>query len=161
MFGNKQQLVVCATGCPKPHLFSADSQFSGQPKNNVNTFSTLHHLSPVIFGTVTVVAFELPRNSRLNIHCYIQREPTPTPKSAWKWQLRPFMTSCSKDYKGHSLVQTSITELPNRHYLIKCTRQLTYIPQGLWKEVTWCFMPSQPVRLCQGEPQGLWLERKQ
>ena len=38
MFGNKQQLVARATGCPKPHLFSANSQFSGQPKNNVNTF---------------------------------------------------------------------------------------------------------------------------
>ena len=27
--------------------------------------------------------------------------------------LRPLMTACAKDYKGHSLVQTSFTEPPN------------------------------------------------
>ena len=36
-------------------------------------------------------------------------------KSAWKWQLWPFATSCVKDYKGHSVVQTSFIELPNKH----------------------------------------------
>ena len=27
--------------------------------------------------------------------------------------LRPLMTSCAKDYKGHLLMQTSFTEPPN------------------------------------------------
>ena len=43
----------------------------------------------------------------------MQPEPTPTQKSARKWQLRPFATSCVKDYEGHSLVQTSVAELPD------------------------------------------------
>ena len=30
--------------------------------------------------------------------------------------LRPLAASCAKDYKGHSLVQTSFTEPPNRVY---------------------------------------------
>ena len=33
--------------------------------------------------------------------------------------LRPFATSCAKDYKRHSLVQTSFTEPPNRsHHML-------------------------------------------
>ena len=36
----------------------------------------------------------------------------PTQKSAGKWQLRTFTTSCAKYYEGHSLVQTSFPELP-------------------------------------------------
>ena len=43
----------------------------------------------------------------------MQPEPTPTQKSARKWQLRPFATSCVKDYKVHSLLQTSFAELPS------------------------------------------------
>ena len=77
-------------------------------------FSTLNPLSPVIFATAGVVAFLLLCNptSRFNFHCYTQREATPTQKLA----LRPLLalvTSCAKDYKGHSLVQTSFTEPPN------------------------------------------------
>ena len=38
----------------------------------------------------------------------------PTQKSTRKWlTLRPFATSCAKDYKGNSLVQTSFIEPPN------------------------------------------------
>ena len=32
--------------------------------------------------------------------------------------LRPLVTSCAKDYKGHSLVQTSFTEPPNTQYAV-------------------------------------------
>ena len=79
----------------------------------------LHHLSSVILANVTVVAVVLLRNSRYNFHCYTQREANATQKSARKWQLRHFETSCSKDYKGHSLVQTSFTEPPNRsHHML-------------------------------------------
>ena len=80
--GNKQQLVADAIGCPKP-IFSPNSRFSGQLKNDVKTlFSTLYHLSPIIFAPATVVAFVLLHSFRLNFHCYTQREPTPTQKLA-------------------------------------------------------------------------------
>ena len=83
--GNKQQLVAHATGCPQLHFFPTNSQFSGPPKNEVKTlFSTLHHLSHVIFAAATVVAFALFGNSGLNFCCYTQREPMPTQKSARK-----------------------------------------------------------------------------
>ena len=66
-------------------------------KNDAKTpFSILHHLSPVIFANTTAVAFALLHNSSFTFHCYIQREPTPTQKSAWKCQLQPFVTSCAK-----------------------------------------------------------------
>ena len=77
-------------------------------------FSTLYPLSMVIFATATVLAFVLLRDSRFNFHCYTQREATPTQKSPGS-ALRPLATSCVKDYKGHSLVQTSFTEPPNSH----------------------------------------------
>ena len=34
-------------------------------------------------------------------------------KISLEMMLRPLVTSCVKDYKGHSLVQTSFAELPN------------------------------------------------
>ena len=37
--------------------------------------------------------------------------------------LRPLATSCSKDYNGHSLVQTSFIEPPNRVYSVLRTVQ--------------------------------------
>ena len=51
-----------------------------------------------------------------SFHCYTQRELTPTQKSARKWQLRPFATSCAKDYEGHSLVQTSLVKLRDKAF---------------------------------------------
>ena len=94
-------------------IFSTNSRFSGQPKNNVKTIvSTLHHPSLVIFATATGVAFVLLGNSRFNFDCYTQCEQ-PTQKSARKWQLQPFTTSCAKDCEGRSIMQTSFTERPN------------------------------------------------
>ena len=80
-------------------------------------FPILHHLSPVILANVTEVAFVLLHNSRFNFCCYTQREPTPTQKFPWKWQLRLFTTYCTKDYEGHSLMQASFAELPNNYSL--------------------------------------------
>ena len=40
--------------------------------------------------------------------------------------LRPLATSCAKNYKGHSLMQTSFTEPPNRHGI--------YINVSAWNE---------------------------
>ena len=78
-------------------------------KRRKDTFfpPTLHPLYPAIFATATVVAFVLLRNSRFNFHCYTQREGP-------ELTLRPLATSCAKHHKGHSLVQTSFTEPPNR-----------------------------------------------
>ena len=74
-----------------------------------------------IFGvSTTVLAFVLLCNTRFNFHCYTQRGPTPTQKSARKWQVQPFATSSTKDYEGHSLVQTSFAELPNMMPRTQC-----------------------------------------
>ena len=93
-------------------IFTTNSHSSGQPKTDkVKTLfvSILHHLFPVIFTNVIVVSFLLLRS----FHCYTQREPAPTQKSARKWHLRPFANSCAKDYEMHSLLQSSFAELPN------------------------------------------------
>ena len=38
--------------------------------------------------------------------------------------LRPLTTSCAKDYTGHSLVQTSFTEPPNRAQIFFAKQKL-------------------------------------
>ena len=106
-------LLLMLQDAPK-HNFSMNLWSSGQPKNNAKTlFSTPHPLSPAIFATATAVAFVLLRNSWYNFHCYTQHESTPTQKSARKWCCDLLRLLCAKDYKGHSLVQTSFTEPPN------------------------------------------------
>ena len=122
---------------PPPPNSNSGNFWPGQPKKRCkdNTFfSTLHPLSPVIFATAAVVAFVLLHN-RFNFHCYTQREATPS-EIGPELTVRPFPTSCAKDYKGyslsranqlhwtaqscakdykgHSLVQTSFTVPPNR-----------------------------------------------
>ena len=103
-----------------------NSRYSGQPENDAKRlfFPILHHFSPVILANA-VVAFVLLLSSRFSFHCYTQREPTPTQKSTWKWQLRPFATSCAKDYEGHSLVQTSFAKLPKSGHMSVFTVHLT------------------------------------
>ena len=77
-------LLLVLQDAPK-HIFYTNSRSSGQSKNDADTFfSNLHPLSTVIFATATVLAFVLFRESRFNFHCYIQRETTPTQKSAQK-----------------------------------------------------------------------------
>ena len=99
---------------PENAFFSAtNSRSSGQPKTTRrHFFSTLHPLSRVIFATAAVVAFVLLRSSRFNFHCYAQREATPNQKSARKRRCDLSRLFVAKDYKGHSLVQTSFTEPP-------------------------------------------------
>ena len=113
VFDNKQQLVACAIGCPETHFFHAFFHLLvSQKMMQRHSFSTVHPLSPVIFATATVVAFVLLRNSRFSFHCYSfihsvkQRLLRNQPGS-------DAATSCTKDYKGHSPVQTSFTEPPN------------------------------------------------
>ena len=99
---------------PQNAFFPTNSRSFGQPKNDAKTlFSTFNPLSPVIFATATVVAFVLLRSSRFNFPCYTQREATS--QIGPEVMLRPLATSCAKDYKGHSLVQTSFSEPPNLH----------------------------------------------
>ena len=105
-------LLLVLWDAPK-RIFSTNSCSSGQPKHDPKTlFSTTHPLSPVFFATATVLAFVLLRNSRFSFHCYSfihsvkQRLLRNQPGS-------DAATSCTKDYKGHSPVQTSFTEPPN------------------------------------------------
>ena len=92
-----------------------NSWSSGQQKNYAKTlFSTLHPLSLVIFATATVVAFVLLHNYRFNFHTAWSKAYS---QIGLEVTLRPLTTSCTKDYKGHSLVQTSFTEPPNRLFL--------------------------------------------
>ena len=72
---------------------------------------TLHPLSTVLFATATVLAFVLLRNSSFSFHCYSVKQHLlrNQPGSA----LRPLTTSLLKDYKAHSLQQTSFAESPN------------------------------------------------
>ena len=116
-------------------FLSTHSRSSVQPKNDAKPlFFILPYLSPVILANATVVVFVLLRSSSFRFHCYTQRKATPTEKSARKWQVQPFATSCAKDYEGHSLLQTSCAELPNSHRLVPATS---------------CPPPGQPVhRLC-------------
>ena len=112
-----QQAISCCWcyRMPPNTFFSMNSQSSGQPKKWCkDTF--FHPPSPFLgnFCNCNSSGICTALNSRFNFHCYTQHEATPTRKSAWKWQLQPLMTSCAKDCKGHSLMQTSFTEPPNR-----------------------------------------------
>ena len=80
-------------------------------------FPILHQLSPVILAKCNSSSFVLPRNTKSgsSLHYYTQCQATATQKSAWKWQLQHFATYSGKDYKGHSLLQTSFAKLPNSH----------------------------------------------
>ena len=84
--------------------------FWSAEKQRKDIFSILHHL--VILANATVVAFVLLCSYRFNFYGYPQREAKPNQKS--ELQQEPFTTSCVKDYEGHSLVQTSFTEVPDR-----------------------------------------------
>ena len=78
---------------------------------------SLRPLSPVIFATATVVAFVLLHNSRFNFHCYNLHTERSNAYSeiGLEVMLQPLTTSCMKNYKGHSLMQTSFTEPPNKY----------------------------------------------
>ena len=112
--GKKQELVAHAVGCKKIFFFPCTRNLLVSQEIIEDFFPILHHLSLVILANATVVASVLLCNSGFNFHCYTNHEPTPTQNLAWKWQLRPFVTSCVNDYEGLWLVQTSFAELPNR-----------------------------------------------
>ena len=96
-------------------------------------FFAIHPLSPVIFAVATLVALVLLVNSGLNLlytvwsNAYSEIGPEVT--------LQPHATSCAKDYKGHSLVQTSFIEPPNRQRVFEISTEVVYLQCCL--VVTW------------------------
>ena len=110
MYAKQQTNKLTQNSCT---FIRRHSRSSGQLGNDTKTHPPPppHHFPPVILADSTVVAFILLSNSLFNFHCYTKRKPVPTQKSARKCELRPFVT---KDYIGHSLVQTSFDELPDR-----------------------------------------------
>ena len=83
-----------------------------QKKYAKRLFSTLHHLSPVICATATVVAFVLLRNSRFTFHCYTQHEVTLTQKSAQKWCCNLSQLLGGKITKGIHLCKPASLNCP-------------------------------------------------
>ena len=54
--------------------------------------------------------------------------------SAWKRQLRPFATSCAKDYKGHSLLKPASLNCPigyRRETILRYNHHLLKLLHGL------------------------------
>ena len=95
---------------PQNAIFSTNSRFSVQPKNDKNTLF-LHppSPSPVIFAAATVLAFVLLRNSRFNFHCFTQHEATPTQKLARKQRCDLSRLLARKITKGiHSCKPASL-----------------------------------------------------
>ena len=128
-------LLLVLQDAPK-RIFSTNSRSCGQAKTLF--FPTLHPLSTVIFATATVLAFVLLRDSRFNFHCYKlihsmkQHLLRNRPGSA----LRPFLTSCAKDYKAHSLQQTSFAESPK-----SMSKQLVILIESLVDNTYHCCWP--------------------
>ena len=75
--------------------------------------STFHPLSPVIFATATVMAFVPLSQFQVQLPLLYTAWSNAYPEIGPEVTLRPLATSCTKDYKGHSRVQTSFTEPPN------------------------------------------------
>ena len=81
-------------------------------------------------------------------------------KSAQKWHcnlsLQPLATSCAKDYKGHSLVQTSFTEPPNSssacqnamYFLVLCWWCVVGMACSVWH----LYVPSAALLASQAMP---------
>ena len=93
-------------------FFSTHSQSSGQPGNHADTFPPS---SSITCNSCKERQFWhlycFVRSCRFKSHGYTQCDPKPAQKSAWKWQIPPFVTFCTKNYKVHWLVQASFAEL--------------------------------------------------
>ena len=111
-------LLLVLQDAPK-HIFFLRTRdlLVSQKTTQRHFFLLLHPPSPFHgnFATATVLAFVLLPDSRFNFHCYTQRKRLlkNRPGSA----LRLLTTSCAKDYKAHSLQETSFAESPNRAIL--------------------------------------------
>ena len=109
-------LLLVQQDVPKRIFFYELVIFSSAKKRHKDTFF-LHPPSPFSSnfcncGSICIASqfqVQLPLLYTMRSNAYSEISPEVT--------LRPLATSCVKDYKGHSLVQTSFTEPPN-----KCTR---------------------------------------
>ena len=119
-------LLLVLKDAPKRIFLRTRDLLVSQKTMQRHFFSTFHPLSSVIFATAIVLAFVLLRNSKFNLHCYMQHEAMPTQKLAWK------CTATSRDLlrerlQMHSLQQTSFAESPNRSNLVTANVQLFFI----------------------------------
>ena len=96
------------------NIFSTNLQSSGQPKNDAKTLF-FHPPSPFPGNfcncnsggicTASQFEFQLPLLYTAWSNTYSEISP--------EVMLQPLLTSCTENYKGHSLMQTSFTELPS------------------------------------------------
>ena len=73
--------------------------------------------------------------------------------------LRPIATSCAKDYKGHSLVQTSFTKPPNSHKVRGGGRErprLSTRAQSLFRSCRWISVCSLSSRFWRHQYTSAW-----
>ena len=114
MSGNKQELVLVLQNTPKsPPPPSPAQPLHTRTRDLLSRETAMQR--PTLFAphphTFTLYFF-CKCNSRTTSQFYVQLPllytawTNATQKSSRKWQLRPFATSCAKDYKGQSLVQT-------------------------------------------------------
>ena len=87
-------------------------------------------LSTVIFANATVLAFVLLCNSSFNLHCYTQREATPTKKSARKCALtsRDFLR---ENYKSAFTLANSPNITDRSHGADRCLCRVA--GTGFWE----------------------------
>ena len=100
-------------------IFFMNSRSSGQPKKRCkDPFFQVSSPFPGNFcncnsiGICTASQFQVQLPV---IHSVKQRLLINWPEMT----LQPLATSCAKDYKQHSLLQTSFTELPNRRFFFQ------------------------------------------
>ena len=117
-------LLLVLQDAPKC-IFSANSQSSGQPKNDAKT---LFFTPPIPFPWYFLQlqqywhlqCFAILGSTSTVIHNVKQHLLRNQPGSG----LRPLATSYAKDYKAHSLQQTSFAESPNTLLLTEGKIQL-------------------------------------
>ena len=107
-------LFLVLQDAPK-RFFSTNSRSSDQPNNNTKILFS--HPPFPIHGNFCncnsiwhLYCFAILGSTSTVTHSVKQRLLRNRPGSA----LRPLATSCAKDYKAHSLQQTSFAESPNR-----------------------------------------------
>ena len=108
-------LLLVLQDVPK-RIFSTNSRSSGQPKNDAKI---LFFPPSIPFPRQYLqlqqywylYCFVILGSTSTFIHSVKQRLLRNRPGSA----LRPLATSCAKDYKAHSLQQTSFAESPNSY----------------------------------------------
>ena len=111
---------------PHPHRSLHKFKKKKKKMTQRHFFPTLHPLSMVIFATATVLAFVLLRDSRFSFHCYIQREATPTQKSAWK------CTATSRDFL-HKRLQSAFNLASLNRPIVFKTKSQTFQPDHFQK----------------------------